>query len=426
MYPPTKRPQSPRKMMAKVKVHEKDSPQFDPAPDGGFVAWMVAAGGGFVFFCGLGFASSFGIFQQYYMVHQLKGKSEDDIAWIGSVAAFLQFAAGAVGGPLFDRYGAWIIRPTMIAYIFSLMMLSLCSKYWQFMLVHGVLIGIVMGLLMFPSMAAVTQFFDKKRAFALGIAVSGSSIGGIVIPIVLSKMLNDSSLGFGWSVRIIAFIMLPFLAFACIAIRTRLPPRTTNFFIVSSFKEANYVLLIITMFFMFLGMFTPIFFIPTYGVYRGLSASLASYMLAILNAASTFGRVIPGILADKFGPLNILCIAGLANGIVIFCMNHVESSAGLVVFAVVFGFTSGTLVSGGAAAFSKIPKDPRDLGTYTGMGMALSGLASLVGPPVNGAMIDRFGGFKQVSIFSGVMCLTGGAFALMTKAATQKGIMSKT
>jgi hypothetical protein len=39
-----------------------------------------------------------------------------------------------------------------------------------------------------------------------------------------------------------------------------------------------------------------------------MDATLASYLLAIINAASTFGRVIPGVLADKFGRLNIVAL----------------------------------------------------------------------------------------------------------------------
>ncbi|KAH6886287.1 major facilitator superfamily domain-containing protein [Thelonectria olida] len=415
-----------RGIMAALDNQEKDPPHFEAAPDGGIVAWLVATGAAFVFFCGLGFANSFGIFQQYYMSHQLQGDSEDKVAWIGSLSAFLQFAVGAVAGPLFDRYGAWVVRPSMIIYVFALMMLSLCSKYWQLMLVHGVLIGAIMGVLMFPAIAAVSQYFEKKRAAVLGLAISGSSIGGIVVPIALSKMLNESSLGFGWTVRIIGFVMLPLLAFACITIKPRLPPRTTNFFILGAFKETNFVLLIIAMFFMFVGMFTPLFFMPTYGVYRGMNATLASYLLAILNAASTFGRVIPGVLADKYGPLNILCGAGFANGIVILCMNVVKSNAGLIVYSVVFGFTSGTIISGSAAAFAKIPRDPRDMGTYTGMGMAVGSLAALIGPPINGVLIDKYGGFLQVSIFSGIMCLVGGFVVLVSKVTSTGGIMART
>jgi MFS family permease len=293
------------------------------------------------------------------------------------------------------------------------------------MLAQGVLMGIAMGFLLFPAMAAVSQYFDKKRAAALGLAVSGSSIGGVVFPIASSKMLNSSSLGFGWTVRVIGLVMLPLLAFSCVAIKSRLPPRTTTFFIGAAFKEANFILLIVSVFFMFLGMFTPLFFIPTYAVARGMDPTLASYLLAIINAASTFGRIIPGVLADKFGRLNILALGGIVTGVVLSCLNKAETTTALVLYSVAFGFSSGTIISGGSAAFSVCPKDPRDIGTYLGMGLAISSLAALIGPPVNGVLVDRYGGFLEVSIFSGVMCLVGGCTALVSKAATPHGILGR-
>ena len=318
------------------------------------------------------------------------------------------------------------MRPAAIAYIFSVMMTSLCKEYWQFILAQGILMGISMGLVMFPAMAAVSQYFDKKRAAALGIAISGSSIGGIVIPIVLSKMLNNSTIGFGWSVRILGFVFIPLMGFSCIVVKSRLPPRATNFFIWSAFKQANYVLLIISTFFMFFGMFTPLFFMPTYAVMRGMNATLASYLVAILNGASTFGRIIPGVLADKFGRLNMMAAAGIVNGTVIFCMNKAETTAALIVYSIVFGFTSGMIISGAAAAFSICVSSPRDLGTYMGMGMAFSSIAALIGPPVNGALVAKHGSFFESSMLSGAMCLVGGFFAVACKAATPGGITGRT
>jgi hypothetical protein len=85
-----------------------DSPDFGEAPDGGPRAWLVAAGGACIFFSCLGFSNSFGVFQEYYVTHQLRDESPEKIAWIGSLSAFIQFAAGAIGGPLFDRFGAWV------------------------------------------------------------------------------------------------------------------------------------------------------------------------------------------------------------------------------------------------------------------------------------------------------------------------------
>lgn len=80
----------------------------NPAPDGGLRAWLAVAGAASIYFSCLGFLNSFGIFQEYYMGHQLRDSTPDAVAWIGSLPAFIQFAAGAIAGPLFDRYGAWV------------------------------------------------------------------------------------------------------------------------------------------------------------------------------------------------------------------------------------------------------------------------------------------------------------------------------
>ncbi|PLB49013.1 MFS general substrate transporter [Aspergillus steynii IBT 23096] len=404
---------------------DKEDAEFGPAPDGGMRAWLVAAGGSCLFFCCLGFSNSFGAFQEYYLRNQLRGESPDRIAWIGSLSVFLQFGAGMIGGPLFDRFGAKVIRPAAVVYIFAMMMLSLCKTFWQIILVQGVLMGIAMGLLQIPACAAVFQYFDKKRAVAIGVVVSGSSLGGIVMPIAISKMLNNSSLGFGWSVRIIGFLIMPFMAFAIVTVKARLPSRTTKFWISEAYQDPKFIILIISMFFTFIGIFTPIFYIPTYAVTRGMGPTLAGYMPAILNAASTFGRIIPGLLADKYGRLNLFALGGIVTGVIIFCMDSATTNAGLIVYSAAFGFTSGSIISGASAAISLCTQDPRDMGTYMGMGTAISALGVLIGPPVSGVIVEHYQGFFEVSMISGAMCLFGGFVGLMTKLATPQGMFGR-
>jgi MFS family permease len=317
------------------------------------------------------------------------------------------------------------LRPAAIGFVFCVMMISLCDQYWQFMLAHGVLLGICNGFMIYPALTAVSQYFDKKRAAALGITIAGSSIGGVVLPILFSKLLNGTNLGFGWSLRIVGFVFLPILGFSCIVIRARLPPRTTAFLKPSAFKETAFTSLIVASFFLFLGMLTPLFFLPSYAVTRGVSPTLASYLLAIVNGASTFGRVIPGILADKFGKLNILAGGGIVTGIIICCFNLAESTGALIAYSVIFGLASGTLISGVSAAYTGVPKDPREMGTYLGMGLALSALATLIGPPINGKLVEQYGGFFEVSIFSGIVVLFGGFLALASKLTTPEGFWSR-
>lgn len=305
------------------------------------------------------------------------------------------------------------------------MMVSLCTEYYQFMLAQGVLMGSAVAFLQFPAFAVVAQYFDKKRAAAMGIVASGSSIGGVIFPIVLSKLLNGSTIGFGWSIRIIAFIILPFMLFACVMLRPRVPPRKTTMFIGAAWKDKKYVLLVVALFFMMMGMWIPVFYLPTYAVSRGMSATLAAYLLAIINASSTFGRIIPGILADRFGKLNLFAFAGIGTGIMVFCINEPKTNAAIIVYSVFFGFVSGTIISSASAAISLCTNDPRNLGTYMGMGLGLSAVAVLIGPPINGALIDEYGGFAQVAIFSGVLSSVGGLVALASKSVTSEGLLGK-
>lgn len=318
-----------------------------------------------------------------------------------------------------------MLRPATVTYVFGLMMVSLCTEYYQLMLAQSVVMGSAAAFLQFPAFAIVSQYFDKKRAAALGVVVSGSSVGGVVFPIVLSKLLNGSNIGFGWSMRIVAFIIFPFMMIACFVIKPRVPPRKATIFIADAWKDKKYIILVAALFFMMMGMWTPIFYIPTYAVSRGMGTTLASYLLAIINAASTFGRIIPGILADKLGRLNTFAFAGVATGIMVFCVNEPKTNADIIVYSAFFGFVSGTIISSASAAISLCTKDPRNLGTYVGMGMGLASFAVLIGPPVNGALIDKYGSFSQVSIFSGTVALTGGLIAIVSKTVTPEGIFGK-
>lgn len=293
------------------------------------------------------------------------------------------------------------------------------------MFVQGVLLGSVMGLLQVPALAAVSQCFHKNRAAALGVAVSGASIGGIILPIILSKTLNSSALDFGWSTRIIGFVLMPLMIFACLSVRPRLPLGQTTrgkLFLWTAFKEPRFVMLSASLFLVFFGCYTPFFYLPTFAVKQGMDESTTGSLLAIANATSVFGRIVPGILADKFGKINTFAIGSILTGVAVFCMITAHTNAELMVYAACLGIVAGTTISGASAAFSTCPRDLRDVGTYIGMGMAIAGSGALVGPPVNGAIINTHGGYVAVCIFSGGMTVLGGVIAFVCKATTEEGL----
>ena len=94
------------------------------------------------------------------------------------------------------------------------------------------------------------------------------------------------------------------------------------------------------MFFIFLGLFSPLFH-TTWNVLLGLNANLAFYMISMMNAASLFRRIVPGAAADKVGPFNAMTVVVVASGLIATCWAKATTIPGIVVFSLAHGFVSG-------------------------------------------------------------------------------------
>jgi MFS family permease len=383
------------------------------------------------------------IYQDYYIKHQLSHRPAADISWIGSMQTFFLFAAALVGGPLLDQYGGRVcIQNTLITLqktdscgflqfiwapsivlVFSVMATSVCGKYYQFSLAQGVLGGAGMGMSMALALASTAQYFHEKPAVAIGITVAGSSIGGVVFPVALEQMLY-SSLGFACAVGVVGFILLGVHGLAIVSIRPYFPPRKRQSPESDVVKEPGYIATIGVIVILYLGIFTPFFHLPLYGHYHCMSTRMSFYLISILNGNPLFGRLVPGILAEQIGTLNMLSTSSCAAGILTISWIRMATNAPLILFAVLYGFSSGGIISLTAAAIASIPKSPREIGTYMGIGMGVLSIASLVGPPINGVLAHAYTGLLQVQIFSGLVMLAGAILVVFTKLVS-RGLFSK-
>ena len=239
-------------------------------------------------------------------------------------------------------------------------------------------------------------------------------------------------IGFGWSMRAIAFMLLGLLLIANATTKSRLQHKVKPFKImdfVVPFKEPRFLLLSMGSFFFFCGLFIPINFIILYGEYYGMSSSLAGYQLAILNAAryaflsfstpspapanlyisSVPGRIIPGWAGDRFGRFNVMILTILLSVVVVLALwIPSKSNAPIIVFSALYGFASGAFVSLVGPLVAQI-SDIRQIGVRNGSNFFVISFAALIGSPIAGALIDSDnGGYLYMQIFSGLVMAVGG------------------
>jgi MFS family permease len=231
--------------------------------------------------------------------------------------------------------------------VFGIMMVSLCNNFWQLILAQGITMGLGETLLLCPAIALVSQHFKKRLSIALGITIASSSLGGVVWPVIMHSLL-DSSLGFGWSMRIAGFIMLPILAVSCMIARPPVQaesstkaPKPKPAWDWSLVTKPEMLLTASAFFLVYFGMFIPFFYTTDYALSKGFSSNLSFYTISLVNGASLFGRVLPGFVADKWGRFNLCIVMTALSGIISLCMTTVSSVAGLVFFSLAYGFTSG-------------------------------------------------------------------------------------
>jgi len=133
---------------------------------------------------------------------------------------------------------------------------------------------------------AIAGWFDKKRGIAYGILSTGSSIGGIVFPIMSSRLIP--SVGFGWTMRIAAFLILFLLILASLTVKSRFPPNrqvVARKQLVAPFHEPEFLALNAGLCLFTFGMFIPINYFVVEATANGMSPDLAHYLVAMFNAA---------------------------------------------------------------------------------------------------------------------------------------------
>lgn len=393
----------------------------------------------------LGLLTSFGSFEAYYASDLLSSRTSFEISIIGSLQSFLMVFLGCITGSLFDMgYFKHLLAIGTLLIVGGTMAQSACSSLWQLVLAQGLCIGVGTGCLAILSVGVPSMWFDTRLPLANGLAACGSGVGGVLFPIVFRRL--NAVVGFGWAVRVIGFIAMGTLGFANATMR--LPPDVRSqsvstpsgtsrkrqhraLFDPTAIREAPYCLFVLGCFTVFLGLYVPYFYMPSYAT--GLLASTGQQhhltgddLLSILNAVSIVGRILFGYLAINIGPQNLILLVAGCSSIVTFAFMSVESTlAGLIVLVCLYGFLTGAFFALQPSVFVSLSSHRPDMiGTRFGMAFTVMSFGMLFGSPIAG-VIMRATGFSSAWIWAG-SCIIAGAVLIFGSLVSRNGsVLSK-
>jgi MFS family permease len=363
---------------------------------------------------------AFGSFQSYYELDYIPAESASSIAWIGTVSIFLLILIGVISGPLFDLgYFRTMLVVGALVETISVFLTSVSKTYWQLMLTQGVLMGLGNGLLYLPGLALVSRSFKRNRAIAMGITTCGAPLGGIIYTLVFEQLI--SKLSFGWTVRIMAFIMLgtycisfPLLLWGVSNLGDLASGAPRKLFDRGALTDAPFWIYSTSNFFIFTGYMVPFIFIPSYGqLVLGLSRSLSLYISIVSQASSIVGRLVAGYSARRIGVMIPWMICVVTSGIVCIGWIGAHTTGSFIAISALYGLFSGALIPLPPSVFQVVCPDPEVFGARLGMAQAFASFASLIGPPIGAALASASSkngetNYLGLQLFTGLVMLAGG------------------
>lgn len=182
---------------------------------------------------------------------------------------------------------------------------------WQLFLAQGLLLGLTISAGVQPALAVAGQYFRQRRALAMGIVASGSSAGGVCLPIMFQRLVP--LIGFRWAMRVGALIVSVCYIIAICVSRAKFPPKqlksARELLDFNGFRDSRYTTMAVGAFIANLGLYIPYYYIgelsrcailcrtvanqgvEPYCKFLDPDSSVTEYLLPLINGTSLFGRI---------------------------------------------------------------------------------------------------------------------------------------
>lgn len=340
--------------------------------------------------------------------------------------AFLSMGLASFGwGALSDRQGPRrVVSCGIVLLGLASVLASRAQSLLAFQATFGVLIGAAAGAFFAPIIGATSVSFDKRRGLAIALVSAGMGVA----PMTIAPLAGWLVTWFGWRQTMLGIgigtwvLLLPFVHFIRVVPIAAAAHASSNDEAVAaagpeiSAKDA----LRSRAFFVLAGAFFaccaahsgPIFHTVSYAIGCGLPMVAAVTIYSMEGVAGLGGRLLFGMLADKYGAKPVLVAGLLVQGLAAGSYLAVNQLTGFYGVALVFGAAYG----GTMPLYAALARDafgPRIIGTVLGAATMVSSLGMALGPFIGGWLYDRYGSYAWLYIGSMLAGLAAAGIAMM-------------
>lgn len=358
------------------------------------------------------------------------GASRMEMMWGLTASSLAAVLFSPLAGSLMDRRSAralFLLGAVSLA--LGLALIALSRNVWQFVLVYGLVMPIGINLLgPIGTNTLVARWFSRLRGRALGITALGTSLGGLLVPLLLQRLID----AYGWRIAclwlsgIALLLMVPAVWLvirnrpADLGLRpdgmpevsrdgpgathpggmTTLPRLMTN---ATFWRIALAVGALFATFTVILANIVP------FAVGHGVTATRAAFLISIISIAGIGGKLLFSIFAERINLKWSFLIALAMLALPLSVLIRFHSYGVMVLAAVSVGLATGAFMPAWGALLARI-FGPFIFGRVMGRMQPVAIVMVMLTMPLSGYLFDVTGNYSAT--FLTMAGLTALAFVI--------------
>ncbi|KAF0303130.1 Monocarboxylate transporter 13 [Amphibalanus amphitrite] len=366
-------------------------------PDGGY-GWVVVLASFLAHVTIYGVTWSVGMFNIMFLESFQQSKSAT--AWVGSLLNAVMFVSGLLSSALVTRYGcrAVVMAGGVLAST-GLALAALSHQLYVVYITFSGLGGVGLGLAYVPSIVCVSQYFERRRTIALGLAVSGVGFGCFVFPPVIRSLMEV----FSWRLVLVIIAVIVVCALtaagalmAPLKQTSATPNKNGGYFTelrgcLGVMRTPPLLVFSLNHFLFCFGQAIVYVHLGAFAERTGvLSRSGTATLFSIIGVSNLVGRIAHGVICHfpRMATILVFTASTLVTGVstMLFAVCHTATT--LSVCASVFGFASCCLGALTPDIVIGLVGDSRLAVTYSYL-MVFEAAGFMLGAPFAGLLFDH-------------------------------------